>query len=230
MAPGEVRRRADLVVIVGKCPPIRIGPWWQSLPTRVPDLSDRAARASSSRSAPEAARPLEPAPGCRCRLARSPAATLAGAVGRPWPAARPPLGDRLCRARRGAGDGALSRLRSFPASPSTRWRSRCCRAWSTTSAARCARIVAVPAATRADGAASLASTWMTGFPLRTGFARGRPEFDPWRFEVARMMSGWRGRPPPRSCQDRRKPAAQAIAGWSAHRSFGNRGGDPAGAA
>jgi formylmethanofuran dehydrogenase subunit B len=34
----------------------------------------------------------------------------------------------------------------------------------------------------------LASTWMTGFPPRTGFARGFPEFDPWRFDVARSLA------------------------------------------
>ena len=26
--------------------------------------------------------------------------------------------------------------------------------------------------------------WMTGFPPRTGFGRGYPEHDPWRFEAA----------------------------------------------
>lgn len=35
---------------------------------------------------------------------------------------------------------------------------------------------------------ALASTWMTGFPLRTGFARGFPEFDPWRFDAERMIA------------------------------------------
>lgn len=34
----------------------------------------------------------------------------------------------------------------------------------------------------------LASTWMTGFAPRTGFARGFPEYDPWRYDVARMMA------------------------------------------
>ena len=29
--------------------------------------------------------------------------------------------------------------------------------------------------------------WMTGFPLRIGFARNRPEHDPWRFDAARMI-------------------------------------------
>jgi formylmethanofuran dehydrogenase subunit B len=29
--------------------------------------------------------------------------------------------------------------------------------------------------------------WVTGFPMRTGFARGYPEHDPWRFDAARMV-------------------------------------------
>lgn len=29
--------------------------------------------------------------------------------------------------------------------------------------------------------------WMTGFPMRTGFGRGRPEHDPWRFDAARLV-------------------------------------------
>jgi formylmethanofuran dehydrogenase subunit B len=29
--------------------------------------------------------------------------------------------------------------------------------------------------------------WMTGFPLRTGFGRGLPEHDPWRFEASRLV-------------------------------------------
>lgn len=30
--------------------------------------------------------------------------------------------------------------------------------------------------------------WMTGFPMRTGFARGFPEHDPWRFEARRLVA------------------------------------------
>ncbi len=30
--------------------------------------------------------------------------------------------------------------------------------------------------------------WMTGFPMRTGFGRGYPEHDPWRFDGARMAA------------------------------------------
>jgi formylmethanofuran dehydrogenase subunit B len=32
-------------------------------------------------------------------------------------------------------------------------------------------------------------TWMTGLPVRTGFARAVPEHDPWRFDGRRMVSG-----------------------------------------
>jgi formylmethanofuran dehydrogenase subunit B len=40
-----------------------------------------------------------------------------------------------------------------------------------------------------DNAAGVlqACGWMTGFPMRTGFARGYPEHDPWRFDAARIM-------------------------------------------
>jgi formylmethanofuran dehydrogenase subunit B len=31
--------------------------------------------------------------------------------------------------------------------------------------------------------------WMTGFPMRTGFGRGYPEHDPWRYDGARMVAG-----------------------------------------
>ena len=30
--------------------------------------------------------------------------------------------------------------------------------------------------------------WMTGFPMRTGFCRGFPEHDPWRFEASRLVA------------------------------------------
>jgi formylmethanofuran dehydrogenase subunit B len=32
-----------------------------------------------------------------------------------------------------------------------------------------------------------ASGWMTGFPPRTGFGRGYPEHDPWRFDATRLV-------------------------------------------
>jgi formylmethanofuran dehydrogenase subunit B len=40
-----------------------------------------------------------------------------------------------------------------------------------------------------DNAAGVLQTcgWMTGLPIRTGFARGYPEHDPWTFDADRMV-------------------------------------------
>jgi formylmethanofuran dehydrogenase subunit B len=43
-------------------------------------------------------------------------------------------------------------------------------------------------ATESGWGAALASTWMTGFPQRVSFARGFTEFDPWRFDPARTIA------------------------------------------
>jgi len=50
------------------------------------------------------------------------------------------------------------------------------------------RFTGVPVGAR-SGAAGVAqiSGWMTGFPPRTGFGRGYPEHDPWRFEAKRLV-------------------------------------------
>jgi len=45
----------------------------------------------------------------------------------------------------------------------------------------------LPASEAAWGS-TLASLWLTGLPMRSGFPRGFPEFDPWRFDAARMIS------------------------------------------
>jgi len=45
-----------------------------------------------------------------------------------------------------------------------------------------------------DGIASAASvcSWQSGYPLRVSFASGAPEFDPYRFEVRRMLAEGEG--------------------------------------
>jgi formylmethanofuran dehydrogenase subunit B len=50
------------------------------------------------------------------------------------------------------------------------------------------RFSALPLAA-ADNAAAVQQVagWMTGFPLRTGFARGFPEHDPWRLDASRLI-------------------------------------------
>jgi formylmethanofuran dehydrogenase subunit B len=37
-----------------------------------------------------------------------------------------------------------------------------------------------------------ASAWMTGFPPRTGFGRGYPEHDRWRFDARRLIEDGEG--------------------------------------
>jgi formylmethanofuran dehydrogenase subunit B len=70
------------------------------------------------------------------------------------------------------------------------------------------RFTGVPIGARAGAAGVVqASAWMTGFPPRTGFGRGHPEHDPWRFEASRLVdsgeadaalwiSAYDGEPPP----------------------------------
>lgn len=70
------------------------------------------------------------------------------------------------------------------------------------------RFTGVPIGGRSGATGVLqASAWMTGFPPRTGFGRGYPEHDPWRFEAARLVasgeadaalwiSAYDGEPPP----------------------------------
>jgi formylmethanofuran dehydrogenase subunit B len=43
----------------------------------------------------------------------------------------------------------------------------------------------------ADNAVGVMQTcaWMTGYPMRTGFARGFPEHDPWLFDSRRVVAG-----------------------------------------
>jgi formylmethanofuran dehydrogenase subunit B len=75
------------------------------------------------------------------------------------------------------------------------------------------RFTGIPVGARA-GASSVVqvSGWMTGFPPRTGFGRGYPEHDPWRFDAKRLVesgeadaalwiSAYDGEPPPWSRAD-----------------------------
>lgn len=70
------------------------------------------------------------------------------------------------------------------------------------------RFTGVPIGARSGASGVLqASAWMTGFPPRTGFGRGYPEHDTWRFEASRLVdsgeadaalwiSAYDGEPPP----------------------------------
>jgi formylmethanofuran dehydrogenase subunit B len=47
--------------------------------------------------------------------------------------------------------------------------------------------LAVPPADNAAGVLQVCG-WTTGLPVRTGFGRGRPEHDPWRFDASRLIA------------------------------------------
>src|SRR4030095_16753812 len=50
------------------------------------------------------------------------------------------------------------------------------------------RFSGLPLAPRDNGAAvQQVAGWMTGSPLRSGFGRGFPEHDTWRFEASRLI-------------------------------------------
>ena len=189
VAPGETRRRADVVVIVGELPKIHhefVG----ELAGTVPDLSAKNQRefflvGSNGASAP----PLgngrtatllacgEASLGatlaalrarCRGRQTSQPVSNFDD-FAKALAAARFPVflfsGD--------ATEGlALEMLQGLIADLNRTSR---------------ASALHLPASENGWGSA-LASTWMTGFPLRTGFARGFPDFDPWRYDVARMIA------------------------------------------
>ncbi|RWM17394.1 MAG: tungsten formylmethanofuran dehydrogenase [Mesorhizobium sp.] len=189
VAPGETRRRADVVVIVGELPKIHhefVG----ELAETVPDLSAKNQReiflvGSSGVSAP----PLNK--GRKATLLSCGEASLGATLAalraqcRGRQTSQPVSNfDDFAKALEAAhfpvflfsGDAteglALEMLQGL-----------------ITDLNRTSRAsgLHLPASENGWGSA-LASTWMTGFPLRTGFARGFPEFDPWRYDVARMIA------------------------------------------
>jgi formylmethanofuran dehydrogenase subunit B len=40
--------------------------------------------------------------------------------------------------------------------------------------------------------AGAVSTWQSGFPLRVSYASGAPDYDPYRYAIARMLAGGEG--------------------------------------
>ncbi|CAH2404405.1 tungsten formylmethanofuran dehydrogenase [Mesorhizobium ventifaucium] len=194
VAPGEARRRADVVVVVGELPQIHhqfVGELSATVPDlSTPDLSARNQReifliGSNEMSAPRLSNGRI-ATLLSCGEA-SLGATLAAlrAQWRGRQTSRPVSNfDDFAKALEAAhfpvflfsGDAteglALEMLQGLVTDLNRKSR---------------ASGLHLPASENGWGSA-LASTWMTGFPLRTGFARGFPEFDPWRYDVARMIA------------------------------------------
>jgi formylmethanofuran dehydrogenase subunit B len=188
VSPGEVRRRADLVAIAGELPAVHHG-FVAELADTAPDLSAKNKRAFfviGGRVRASAGLGKTRATRLSCGdagLAATLAAVRARYAGRQVAAAVSNF-DRFAEALEAArfpvflfsglgADGlALEMLQGLIADLNRNSR---------------ASGLHLPASESGWGS-SLASTWMTGFPTRTGFARGLPEFDPWRFDVARILA------------------------------------------
>jgi formylmethanofuran dehydrogenase subunit B len=188
VSPGEVRRRADLVVIAGELPAMHYG-FVAELAETVPDLAAKNMRAFfviGGRVRASAGLGTTRVTRLSCGdagLGATLAAIRARCAGRKI-AALVTNFDRLASALKvakfpvflfsgfGADGLALEMLQGLIADLNRQSR---------------ASGLHLPA-TESGWGSALASTWMTGFPTRTGFARGLPEFDPWRFDVARMLA------------------------------------------
>lgn len=189
VAPGEVRRRADVVAIVGRLPEIHLG-FVAELAETVPDLT-----ASNGRQfflIGDGKAPALPLNGGRkltrlscgkTGLVGTLAALRAQCAGRQ---VSTPVSNfarfqsALADARfpvflfsgHSADTLALEMLQGLLADLNRKSR---------------ASALHLPASESGWGS-TLASTWMTGFPVRTSFARGFPEYDPWRFDAARQIA------------------------------------------
>lgn len=188
VAPGEVRRRADVVAIVGELPEIHRG-FVAELAATVPDLTADDAREffligdSRTRAPPLGGRKAIRLSCGKTGLDGTLAALRAQCAGRQVAATLSNFArfqSALADAKfpvflfsGHAADGlALEMLQGLIADLNRKSR---------------ASGLHLPASENGWGS-TLASTWMTGFPLRTSFARGFPEFDPWRFDTARQIA------------------------------------------
>jgi formylmethanofuran dehydrogenase subunit B len=188
IAPGEARRRADVVVIVGDVPETYNG-LLTDLANSAPDLSEKNARefflVGTGRATPsllngaKATRLSAGKEGLPATLAALRAQCAGRKVARPvskfddFAAA---LADAKFPVFLFSGQSsdalALEMLQGLVADLNRKKR---------------ASTFHLPASESGWGS-TLASVWMTGFAPRTGFGRGFPEFDPWRFDIERMIA------------------------------------------
>jgi formylmethanofuran dehydrogenase subunit B len=187
VAPGEVRRRADLVAIVGELPAIYHG-FVAGLADSVPDLTPTNAReifliGLESAKLSLGKRKVTQLSCKGVELAGLLAALRAQHAGRKVSAPVSNFGEfasALGTAKfpvflfsgYGADGLALEMLQGLVVDINRKSR---------------ASSLHLPASESGWGSV-LASTWMTGFPPRTGFGRGFPELDPWRFDPVRAIA------------------------------------------
>lgn len=184
IAAGEARRRADVVVVVGALPDIHLS-LLSELAATAPDLPAAGSRqlfviGDAPKAAFGTAVPMLLSCGGE---ASTLAALRASCAGRKVATPVPDF-DRFAEALAGARfsvflfsghdlEGlAVEMLLGLVADLNRKRR---------------AAALFLPASDSAWGG-TLASTWLTGFPMRSGFLRGFPEHDPWRFDAARMLA------------------------------------------
>lgn len=184
IAPGEVRRRADLIVIVGALPAAHNGSIAE-LAATAPDLGGGGARRffliGADAKAPAGAKATRLS--CEGGLEAVLAAVRAGCAGRRTAA---PVRNfdgfakALAQARfpiftfcgQSVGTLGLAMLQGLLADLNRTQR---------------ASALHLPASDNGWGS-TLVSAWTTGFPLRIGFIDGKAIFDPWRFDTGRMIA------------------------------------------
>ncbi|MCC2688748.1 MAG: tungsten formylmethanofuran dehydrogenase [Rhizobiaceae bacterium] len=184
VTPGEARRRADVLVVVGALPDIHLS-FLAELFTSPPDLpavGQRRVFVIGNVSLPPGTDGLVEMLSCGGEAATL-AALRAQCAGRK--VATPVqnfdrFAEALAAARfpvflfsgRASESPAIEMLQGLVSDLNRKSR---------------AAALFLPASESGWGS-TLASTWLTGFPMRTGFARGFPEYDPWRFDAARMIA------------------------------------------
>ena len=187
--PNEVRRHADTVVLVGTKAaqyaglPRLLGPAHPDL-----SLQDGARHIISLAPAPPACAPASQ--NISVDVAHLPAvisALLCALRGKPFGPAPMPADaiHALAASLRSAKFGAvLWSADEFPNDPMLPFLlTELVTALNDTT-----RFCALPLAPQGNGAGVVqTAAWMTGFPMRTSFARGWPEPDEWRFDAARMV-------------------------------------------
>lgn len=187
IAPGETRRRADVVVIVGELSEIHHG-FVGELAATAPDLSTASTReffliGSSKTRPPPLGKEKAILLSCGEQKLSATLATLRAQCRGRWTSQPVSNFEIFAKALESAhfpvflfsgqaADGlALEMLQGLIADLNRKMR---------------ASGLHLPASDNGWGSA-LASTWMTGFPLRTSFARGFADFDPWRYDITRMI-------------------------------------------
>jgi formylmethanofuran dehydrogenase subunit B len=184
IAPSEVWRRADMLVFIGPVPQEHAA-FIGDLAASVPDLSGGEARRLFAIGAPlrrGLPKSTVPAGDGRASLAETVAAIRASLAGKSSLGTFATLEMFVAALAAAifpvfiysgeAGLPALEMLQGLVADLNKTKR---------------ASTLHLPASENGWGAV-LASAWMTGFAPRTSFARGFPEFDPWRFDVGRMVA------------------------------------------